>query len=97
VTASVVAVFQSTVAESFEALDCATGESLLPPQAVRAASEAAAMAVGIHRVEIIFIRAPEVRGRRSRRASDQPSLSVTSSQLLTSMMCRIARFAAILR
>ncbi len=58
VTASVVAVFQGTVAASFAAVACAAGESLLPPQAVRAARQAAAMVVGIHRVENLFIRAP---------------------------------------
>src|SRR3954471_11020746 len=59
VTASVVVAFQGTVAASFVAVARACGASLLPPQAVRAAREAAATAVGIHRVENLIIRAPK--------------------------------------
>ncbi len=68
VTASVVAVFQGTVAESFTAVACAAGESLLPPQAVRAARAAAPMAVGIHRFEIWINSSSELRSGRSRQA-----------------------------
>src|ERR1700712_1353053 len=79
VTASGVAVFQGTVTESSAAAACGWRASLLPPQAVSAARQAAAMAVGIHRVENLIIQAPEMRVPESCR-SDQYSLSAVAEQ-----------------